>query len=270
MSSPPALLSESLDRDCCQNVVMRVDANRAGELVHQNGLWIVGERHGTNEFPELVSLLVTGAASRGAVTVAIELGDDAQDATSSYLHSKGTRADRLRLLSVPSWQRHDGRASLAMLALVEHIRAIANEGALVEIAVFDREPVGDPLSDKYRIERERMVAERLLEIRRQGTVLALTGNVHAESEPRFDAPAGFASAASLIAEEVDSTSILGRHAGGESFCMMLIGGELVSGPHPVEGVDLGSDPFIEVDTAASGVAYVGSITASPPATYGEP
>jgi hypothetical protein len=237
-------------------------------MVHEAGMVIVGEHHGTNEFPTLVLDLATAAARHGHVIVALELRDDARDPTAAFVRSAGGAGDRDRLLATTSWQRQDGRASEAMVALVNGLRREIVTGASIEIDVFDAVPVGDPRSDEYRIERERLLAERLIATRRRAVTVALSGNVHAELVARRDAPEGFVPAARLAAEHTDLVSLMGRHAGGESWCTLPIDGRLVSGAHPLEGDDRGDTRFIEVEPPSSvraGVAYVGHITPSPPA-----
>jgi len=232
-------------------------------------LRFVGERHGTGEFPRLLSDLASNVARHGPVVVAVELADDAQSANVEYLTSEGSIEDRMRLLSTPSWQRSDGRASLAMLALMDDLRHLVRGGADVGIDVFDVEPQGDPQSVRYQLTRERLLADRLLDIRRRGTTLVLTGNVHAELSARADAPRGFVPAAALIATEVSLVSIVGRRSGGESWCTLPVDGRLVTAAHGVDGTNLGDEPYIDLEPSTHGyrgVAYVGRITPSPPAS----
>jgi len=242
--------------------------SEAGRLTHETGMVVVGERHGTNEFPSLVLELAMAAAHVGRLVVAIELGIDAREPTTAYVRSAGTLAERERLLATGSWQRRDGRASKAMFSLVDGLRRCVQAGASIGVDAFDAGPTGDPLSGSYQVEREHLLAERLLEIRSQGATLALTGNVHAELLPRPGAPNEFVPAAALVAEHTPLVSLEGRHAGGHSWCSLLIDGELVSTAHPVAGQDQGATAFVEVGPPSRtrrGVAYVGRITPSPPA-----
>ena len=183
----------------------------AGTSGHDSGLVLVGARHGTNEFPHLTPVPAAAAARWGHVIVALELGDDARDPISAFSRSAGTVADQDRLLAAPSWQQHDGRASQATFRLADGLRAQIAAGAVIELDVFDATPFGDPRSAS-QIERERMLAERLLSTRRRGATLALTGNVHAELVPRSDAAAGFVPAAALIAEDVNLVSLPGANS----------------------------------------------------------
>lgn len=247
---------------------MRMKLADAGMLVHEAGMVIIGERHGTTEFPNLVLELATSSAHRGRLIVALELGDDAEGPTASFVESGGLASDLERLLGAPSWQRQDGRASVAMLSLVEGIRCLVHAGALIEAAVFDATPVGDPRSDGYQIQRERLLADGLREIGTHGPTLALTGNAHAELVPRPDAPPMFVPAAAQVAEHTTLVALVGQHAGGEAWCTLPIDGQLVSAPHPVKGNYQGDQAFIEVAPSAfvrPGAAYVGAISPSPPA-----
>ena len=139
--------------------------------------------------------------------------------------------------------------------------------------MFDATPTGDPRTDSFRIEREVLLAARLGEIVRRGPTLALSGNVHAELVARPGAPSDFVPAAALVAEHAALVSLRGCHAGGESWCSRPIGNDVISGPHAVDGDDQGDQPFIDVARPArvrSGVAYVGTITPSPPAFGSDP
>ncbi len=184
------------------------------------------------------------------------------------LRSRGTVNDRQPMLSTPSWQRRDGRASCAMLAMVDGLRKLVIAGADIDIDVFDEAAPGCPRSEQSQIAREQLLAQRLLEIRGRGTTLVLSGNVHAEFVHRSDAPADFIPAAALVAAHTLVVALVGRHAGGASWCTLQIDGEPVTAAHPVEGHDLGTSTFLEVDPPSPsrrGVAYVGRITSSPPA-----
>ena len=244
-----------------------------GALVHETGLVVVGERHGTNEFPALVLRLALAASALGRITLALELGDDARAPLASFVRSRGSSHDRDVLLSATSWQRRDGRASEAMFRLVEGIRNAVAAGADIDVEVFDAMPTGDPRTDSFRIEREVLMAARLREIVRRGPTLALSGNVHAELVARPGAPRDFVPAAALVAEHAELVSLRGSHAGGEAWCTQPIDDDLISGPHAVAGDDQGDQPFIELASPArvrSGVAYVGTITPSPPAVGADP
>jgi len=240
----------------------------AAALVHEHGIVIVGERHGTNEFPQFVLSLALAAASRGRILVALEMEDDAGDPMRSFVRSPGGADDRERLLATSSWQRQDGRASEAMFALVDGVRRAVQAGARLELDVFDAAPIGDPGSPRSHVEREVEMAERLLRVRSRGATLALTGNVHAELVPRAGAPEALVPSAALIAEHSSLLTLVGRHAGGHAWCTLPVDGRLVSAAHPVEGDDRGRRPFIDVEPPSrvrSGIAYVGAITPSPPA-----
>jgi len=241
----------------------------AGGLIHEAALVIVGERHGTNEFPALVSRLATAGARHGPLIVAVELADDARQPTADYVRSNGTVDDRTHMLSTASWQRQDGRASLAMLRLIEQLRKLTSEGANIDTDVFDVECPGGPDLGSFQNAREQLLAERLLTIRERGTTIVLTGNIHAELFARPDAPDDFVPAAARISRHTGLVTLVGRHSGGASWCTLPIDGRLVTAAHPVDGVDLGAETFVETEQSQSahhGIAYVGRITPSPPAT----
>jgi hypothetical protein len=257
----------------CNSDGVRIEPRDAGRIVHGAGLTLVGERHGTWEFPRLVTRLAIAAAEYGPLIVAIELDDDAREPTSRYLLSSGSADDRRELLRTRSWQRNDGRASQAMFEMIDTIRQLVDQGASIEIDVFDVPTADTEGTPEDETRRDRLIAERLQTISQRSTTLALTGNVHAELTARPDAPIGFIPAAAIIAAETPLLSLIGRHAGGESWCTLLIDGHPESRAHPVTGADRGPSPFIHIDPTPEprrGTAYVGRITPSPPAAMTAP
>lgn len=151
-------------------------------------LMIIGEMHGTSEVPSLVAQLADGISARkdGAgkaqsVVVALEwAGHDAGHQT--YLASGGTAADRRRLLASPLWakQYQDGRASEAMLALLESVRTLARGGRSVQLATFDLN------RGQIAPDRDEGMAHNLrgIVLANPGAkIIALAGNFHARQRP---------------------------------------------------------------------------------------
>lgn len=105
--------------------------------MHRAGMLILGELHGSQEFPRLVADIAAAAAATGDVVVALELSADAQPAVDEYMESSGTAHDLLALLSHPAWQTEDGRTSAAVVELVETCRKSHQQGGPLTVALID-------------------------------------------------------------------------------------------------------------------------------------
>jgi len=140
---------------------------------------IMGERHGTAEIPSLFGNLVCLAASSGPVVVGLEMQADQQQSLDIYMASSGSQKDRNALLREKHWRWRDGRASEAMLQLIEYLRRLREVGRAVSVFAFMRSadsPEG----------RERGMAiawKDILASNPTAKLLALVGSVHAEREP---------------------------------------------------------------------------------------
>jgi erythromycin esterase-like protein len=137
---------------------------------------LLGEMHGTQEIPALVANLIEQRAVRGRREVlALEIDSAEQRRIDRFLASDGSHAARKALLAGKHWTEthHDGRDSVAMLALIERMRHLRAAGHAVPVVAFDR---------RGRHERNREMADDL-----RGTIkhfpraqlIVLSGNVHA-------------------------------------------------------------------------------------------
>lgn len=139
---------------------------------------LVGEMHGTEQAPAFVRDVACAALAAGLeVTVGLEI-DRADDAAYQvYLASDGSAAARERLLAAPFWRREfqDGRGSVAMLELMESLRALrASSGEeRLWLTLIDR-PEAGPARDEAMSLR---VVEAI-EARPKDFVVVLTGNIH--------------------------------------------------------------------------------------------
>ena len=101
-------------------------------------LILIGEIHGSREIPKVVLALATSTISRGlSVSIGLEMETSEQHALDAYMASSGTDADVTKLLSGAHWRLEDGRASEAILEIIEFARrqrertaAAARPGAL--------------------------------------------------------------------------------------------------------------------------------------------
>lgn len=161
-------------------------AQAAAHIVEQAGshrLIVLGELHGTSEIPALAGALVAHYAAAGVVTLALEVPHDEQPALDRYLDSDGGVDAWRALATTPFWQvsddQHDGRRSVAMRQLIEHVRALRSQGHSVAVLAHDVSGT-EALAHDHHWRDTQMAANLRAAIERTpGTVLVLTGNVHA-------------------------------------------------------------------------------------------
>ncbi len=230
----------------------------------------LGEVHGTAEAPELVGRVVELARRRGLpVTVALEIFGTESGRVDAYLASDGGEAARQALLAGHFWQRsyQDGRASEAMLDLIEELRGRIAAGEPIRVVCFDR-PVGPGF------ERERAMAEALaaaLAAAPETVTVVLTGNIHARLAR--GAGRGISEPMALqVAELLPDRPVLSlrlAHSGGTTWmCGPGVPGGC--GIVRLKGSDGNSTPRVVFDDALGrggfhGDAYLGEIHASLPA-----
>ena len=101
---------------------------------------LLGEIHGTAESPAFALEVACHAARSGLpVVVGIELRASEQERVDAFMDSEGTDGDRRALLAGSPWQAgyQDGRASHAMLELIDGLRQLRHDGLDVRTALFD-------------------------------------------------------------------------------------------------------------------------------------
>ncbi len=170
-------LAHAAQDDAVARIVKQTDTSR---------LLIVGEMHGTREVPALVAEVAAGigklkdaAGKAQPLVVALEM--PAQDSGhQAYLASDGTAGDRKRLLASPFWAKayQDGRASEAMLALIESVRKQARAGGAIKLAAFDMSEA----QIAAKVDRDQAMADNLRVIVQDNPaarIVALAGNYHA-------------------------------------------------------------------------------------------
>lgn len=146
----------------------------------ERGPLLFGEMHGSVETPALISQAACVLSQSREVAVGLEIPTAEQPRIDAYLASRGTAADRQHLLDSGFWQRNwDGRSSAAMLRLIDDIRALKQNGAPVEVFVFDDQP-------GTTLQRDVAIANGIRRFHTQrptAQIVALMGNVHARQEP---------------------------------------------------------------------------------------
>jgi hypothetical protein len=155
-----------------------------GPLIAGKDVLLVGEVHGTAESPAFVAETACAALDSGrAVSVALEIPVAEQARLAAFVASAGTAADRAAVLSGDFWRDpyQDGRASVAMVELLERLRTFRQAGRPIAVVAIDPGPGMDGQ------ERERSMADRLRAQVAAGPhdlLIVLTGNFHTRLKPR--------------------------------------------------------------------------------------
>lgn len=250
---------------------MRQTPEDFAATLSERRLVVIGETHGTDEFPRLALAVATGALVRGPVRIALEHDADGQPALDEYLDSEGDASDRERFLALPAWSTNDGRGSVAVFNLVEGCRRLRADGKAVDVRLVDHGSAELRGAAFTPTRRDQVMAERLVDAcSSSAAVVALIGSVHARHDGRvpFRVERGYETAGAILRRTMSFVSLLGTYSDGTAWCTRTKLGRVVSGRHRFRGTDRGSEPFIELvadEAGYDGRAYVGRITASPPA-----
>jgi erythromycin esterase-like protein len=243
-------------------------------LLKRGNILLFGELHGTQQAPAFIADVVCRAAKkRILVTLGLEIPFEEQAAIDRFLNSKGGEADKAQLTEGAFWNPAfpDGRSSLAMLQLVEQVRALRAAGAKLRIVAFTG------AASLRSQERDRAMAETLASVIKRepkGLLVVLSGNIHnrltrgTSFNPAYE-PMGYLLTKSISNSRVISLDM--SHGGGEAWgcrtpspdsdqvtCAAYSFRSAVGAPE--WSLKLTDAP----DTPFSGTYGVGRITASPP------
>ncbi|HXO22728.1 MAG TPA: hypothetical protein VOA87_22635 [Thermoanaerobaculia bacterium] len=230
---------------------------------------LLGEMHGTNECPGFVANAACLALKSGdRVTVGLEIPSAEGKRFAAYLRSKGTEKDRAALLAGPFWSdpaAQDGRASRAMLSLVESLRQRKADGYPVRVKLLDRKAK----------DRDRVMAERLraaIEAAPADLFLVLTGNVHTRTLPGSPWDPHRQNMGALLVKRLPKKKIVAldlSHNGGMGW--LCIPTMADCGIHTQDAVRPGDEPRVSVYAKGvdlsgfHGFYHVGFLTPSLPA-----
>ena len=138
---------------------------------------LVGEMHGTNETPAVFGDLVCSASeTKRTIIAGLEVRD--QQALNRFMDSKNRETSVKELLSTDEWKGTDGRASSAMLVLLERLRSLKADGLLSRVIAFSA-------SGGSADQDEEAMSSALLRASTanpDALVIVLTGNVHASKQ----------------------------------------------------------------------------------------
>jgi len=231
---------------------------------------VVGEMHGTTEAPAAFAQIVCEAATRGPVTVALELPQAMQPNLDAFLMADSDLSALAALEGTPFLDPTmiDGRTSQAMLEMMQSLRRLKTDGRDVAVLAFQPSSSRpqDLAQSYYELEMGYLLSRAAVD-RPQAKVFALVGNLHASKigNPRF-AGLGLPATAHLPAGETVSLYVVQQ--GGEAWnCTPECG------VHPMR---VGYDPEARGvimnpagDGAYDGVLALGPSTASPPVSAAE-
>ena len=243
-------------------------------LLKRGNILLFGELHGTQQAPAFIADVVCRAAKkRIPVTLGLEIPFEEQAAIDRFLDSKGDVAAVTQLTEGTFWNPAfpDGRSSLAMLQLVEQVRALRAAGAKLRIVTF----TGN--ASLRSQERDRAMAETLASIVKRepkGLLVVLSGNIHnrltrGTSFNRAYEPMGYLLTKSISNSRVISLDM--SHEGGDAWGCRTPSpdsDQVICAAYsfkPVVGAKEWSLTLTDSpDAAFSGTFGVGRITASPP------
>jgi len=237
------------------------------ELLTPGRVVLLGEIHGTRESPAFALDVACHAAhSDLPVIVGLELSGGEQGRVDTFMDSEGTDDDRRALLAGHLWQRdyQDGRASVAMLDLIDGLRGLREQGHDVRITMFDEPRAGGQ-------QRDRAMGRNLAAVVKgapDAMLVALAGNRHSrvsKGDPRNSEyePMGY-----VLGRETSFDNLVAlnaAHGGGNAWiCAPECGISDLVGHHG------DAEWTIEIDDATRPAGYagwyhVGAIRASPPA-----
>lgn len=231
---------------------------------------IFGEVHGTNEIPSIFSDYVCAFGSKEPVAVGVEWPAHSSTQLNDYISSRenGDEQVPLRIAAEMSGQQGaDGRSTLAIVEMLERLRALKLAG--LDITVVPFVPDSSDINggqDAY----ERALADKLMaNIPTGRRALILVGNVHAQ-RAKFEISdgLGFMPMAAHFPEDA-TLGLAPRIASGSAWNCSAQG----CGANPVPARDLSGYPEIEVfeqDRSGYGGAWlIGRVSASPPAKLSE-
>lgn len=158
---------------------------------------LIGEYHGTVEMPAVAGDAFCAAVATGRPTIlGIEFLPENQLWLDAYLASDGGEAARAALREAPAWREAGGRATGAVLDLIERARLFARAGRLVSIVAFDIQP-----TPTLSPQREAGLAAGLANAQMRvpnSLVVALTGLGHADKEGWVSQSPPFLAAGGLL------------------------------------------------------------------------
>ena len=240
-------------------------------LLRKGQILLLGEMHGTNEIPEFVAdATCRGLRAGYPVTVALEIATEEEPRVAAFLASGGKAGDQAALLAGPFWREtfQDGRRSKGMLALLDHLRSLRQEGRRIRVKLLDRRPTAPGP------ERDRAMAEELqaaVKASPDDLFIVLTGNVHARTVRGTPWDPALENMGYLVAQHYPGIVALDAAYSGGTVWICPDPNPANCNSRPVHGNSEGHAPGVKLYDKVSkegfnGEYYVGTLTASAPAS----
>jgi uncharacterized protein (TIGR03067 family) len=238
-----------------------------GPLLAPGTILLLGEIHGTEESPAFVLDAACHAArSNLPVVIGLELRPGEQERVDAFMDSEGTEADRRAMLAGSMWQAsyQDGRASHAMVELIDGLRKLRRDGRTASVVLFDASGA------KGGQQRERDMARNLAAAAADASrsiLIVLTGNMHSRVTKGTARDSEYEPMGYLLAQEVSVERLVAlnvAHAGGSAWiCAPDCGPSSLGGEHGPTGWRVEIDDQTR-PSGHQGWYHVGTITASVP------
>ena len=242
----------------------------------RGNILLLGELHGTQEAPAFVADVVCMAAKkRIPVTLGLEIPSDEQASIDRFLDSGGMAAAEARLTEGAFWRPQklqDGRSSIAMVRLIERVRALRASGYQVRIVAYDMKS-GTPVAERDRVMAQSLTAAAGREP--ANLLVVLSGNVHNRLTRGVAWNKEYEPMGHLLTKSGNNSRVISlnmSHEGGEAWSCRSPSpdsDEVICAPYSYRP-QAGATAWSVKLTAAPGAPFngdygVGRITASPPA-----
>ena len=232
------------------------------EYLQGHRIVMFGEGHGTNEMPATFLRIVCIALQQGAeVSVGLEQPIDQEQPLATYLASNGDLAAREAILKTNFWNTgRDGRASVAMLDMIDGLRRLRRAGYRLEVF-----PMQGPSTD-WHLRNDEKMADRIrreFSARPTSLILTLSGNIHNMKTKPSWLPAEVPAPILTYLKDLEATTFNITSTGGGAWDC-----QKECSVHS-RAVQAGPEEFVviaaDVKDAYTGAISVGQTTASPPA-----
>lgn len=236
-------------------------------LIRKQAFILIGEVRGTQEAPSFVGQLACYLAKNSEVLLALDIAASEQEPINRFLSSAASKDDVYSLLTGDFWGRglQDGRASRAVLALLNQARILRQAGRAISIACIDA-PVDERTKDKNRIWAANILRAKLAHP--NAAVVTLLNRTPARVQTGLPGNPDYVPAGWYLKQKVpDLVSLSMSFARGSAWSCQQDGCAV----HPLEGDEHGDRAYVHLgspvanEESASGTLFFPAIAPSEPA-----
>jgi hypothetical protein len=136
-TAPRVALGQSPSASTC------AEFEGSNHVANLSGVVFIGERHGTTEIPKYVGAMICHATkNHRAVHVALELPEDWTASLNHFINTDAEDRSVRNFFVSPEWKKRvahspDGLTSKAMVALIEQLRQLRQQGQEIYLSTFD-------------------------------------------------------------------------------------------------------------------------------------